>query len=106
MKRFPAIAVIVGLSGLARPALGQYDEVPAEWLVPGEILIKPNFTSSVDDVVERLEEVVGEGLVEILRSNPELGTYTIGIPILPPTDEAIEMRDRGLIEGRLCWIMD
>ena len=106
MKRFPAIAVIVGLSGLAQPALGQYDEVPAEWLVPGEILIKPNFTSSVDDVVERLEEVVGEGLVEILRSNPELGTYTIGIPILPPTDEAIEMReifDAAVDEQELEW---
>ena len=87
MKRFSAIPIIIGLSASAQPALAQYDEVPAEWQVAGEILVKPTFTTPVESLVDRLEEVVGQGLVEILRSNSQLGTYTIGIPIFPPTGD-------------------
>ena len=107
MKRFSAIPIIIGLSASAQPALAQYDEVPAEWQVAGEILIKPTFTTPVDSIIGRLEEVVGQGLVEILRSNEQLGTYTIGIPILPPTDEAIEMReifDQAVEDEEAEWV--
>jgi len=106
MKRFSAIPIIIGLSASAQPALAQYDEVPAEWQVAGEILVKPTFTTSVESLVDRLEEVVGQGLVEILRSNSQLGTYTIGIPIFPPTDEAIELRqifDAAVNDAELEW---
>ena len=106
MKRALVTPAIIGLACIAPPALAQYDEVPPEWLVPGEIIIKPVLTSSVDNIVDRLEDIVGQGLVQVLRSEDQLGYYTIGIPILPPTDEAIEMReifDQAIEDGELSW---
>ena len=107
MKRHLFIPALLVMSCLTQPSLAQYDEVPPEWLVPGEILIKPTYTSAVDDIVDELEQIVGQGLVEVLRIEDQLGYYTISIPILPPTDEAIEMReilDQAIEDGLASWV--
>lgn len=107
MKRLLVIPAILVPSCLTQPAPAQHDEVPPEWLVPGEILIKPTFTSAVDDIVDELEEIVGPGLVDVLRIEDQLGYYPISIPILPPTDEAVEMRevlDQAIEDGPAIWV--
>lgn len=106
MNRFLHAATILGISAVTQPVLAQYEEIPEDLLVAGEIMVKSFTEDAVIGVVQDMEDILGPGMVSIIRSQDILDLYTIGTPVVIPVDASTQLReilDDAVSEGVLGW---
>lgn len=79
VNRLLALPVLIIASMAAQPAVAQGDDIPPEWLVPNEIILRPAPLSEGESVLKQLQAVlVGE--IVLLRNDRVLGTKTYRLP--------------------------
>ena len=106
MNRFLHAATILGISAVTQPVLAQYEEIPEDLLVAGEIMVKSFTEDAVVGVVQDMENILGPGMVSIIRSQDILDLYTIGTPVVIPVDASTQLRDildDAVSDGVLGW---
>ena len=86
------------------PAFAQDEEIPPEWVVPNEIIIRPVVIEDGESVISQLEEVV-VGEIVLLRTDPIMETMTFRIPSqnICEYDCVTEILQEAIVNGELIW---
>ena len=100
-----ALVLIAGLA-LALPdrAAAQYEDIPEA--VSSEIVIKTESNFSLDVLLARLWDVMGEENVEVFRAQDEIDVYTIRFLTEPTSEQAVDLRailDGSVDDGTINW---